>query len=87
MFITGDSGGGFIQLSKDLKRWNLQGIVSLSPRKVSTFYCDSSKFTIFTKIEIYTKWIRTILDKIEAAADNNNDDDDDVYGENKSYAI
>lgn len=71
---VGDSGGGFIQLSKDLSRWNLQGIVSLSPRKVSTFYCDPSKYTVFTKVEMYTKWIKTNLDSID-------DDSDELRGD------
>ena len=62
----GDSGEGFQVLSRDMKTWMIQGIVSLSPRKHSSFYCDPSKYTIFTKIEVYMKWIKFILNEIEA---------------------
>lgn len=62
----GDSGGAFQVLSRDSKTWKIQGIVSLSPRKHSTFYCDPFKFTIFTRIDVYLKWIRDTLNDIEA---------------------
>jgi hypothetical protein len=32
---------------------------------MSTFYCDPSKYAIFTKIEVYLKWIKLILDEVE----------------------
>lgn len=64
-FNTGDSGGGFQVLSRDKKTWLIRGVVSLSPRKYSSFYCDPSKYTIFTKIEVFVKWIKLILDDIE----------------------
>jgi hypothetical protein len=43
----------------------LKGIVSLSPRRTSTFYCDPFKYAVFTKIAIYTKWIKEILELVE----------------------
>ncbi|KAG5681569.1 hypothetical protein PVAND_010988 [Polypedilum vanderplanki] len=62
---NGDSGGGFVTLSRDKKKWLIRGIVSLSPRKRSTFFCDPHKYTIFTKIDVYVRWIKFILDSIE----------------------
>jgi hypothetical protein len=41
-----------------------QGIVSLSPRRLSTSYCDPKKYTIFTKVGIYVKWIQHVLEKV-----------------------
>lgn len=70
MMNKGDSGGAFQVLSRDMKTWTIQGIVSLSPRKHSTFFCDPFKYTIFTKIEVYIKWIKHILDEIEAMEEN-----------------
>ena len=61
---NGDSGGGLMFLSKDLRTWKVQGIVSLSPRRQSTFYCDPFKFTVFTKVGLYVKWIKFVLDSI-----------------------
>lgn len=60
----GDSGGGLMFLSKDLQAWKIQGIVSLSPRRQSTFFCDPSKYTVFTKVGLYVKWIRFVLEGI-----------------------
>lgn len=64
---NGDSGGGLMFLSKDLKRWKVQGVVSLSPRRQSTFFCDPFKFTVFTKVGLYVKWIKFVLDSIHSA--------------------
>ncbi|CRK97474.1 CLUMA_CG010863, isoform A [Clunio marinus] len=61
---NGDSGGGLMFLSRDLKTWKVQGIVSLSPRRQSTFFCDPYKFTVFTKVGLYVKWIKFILNNI-----------------------
>lgn len=61
---NGDSGGGFLFLSRDLKTWKVQGVVSLSPRKKSTFFCDPFKYTVFTKVGLYVKWIKFVLDSI-----------------------
>lgn len=64
---NGDSGGGLIFLSKDLQTWKVQGVVSLSPRRQSTFFCDPFKFTVFTKVGLYVKWIKFVLDSIHSA--------------------
>lgn len=64
---NGDSGGGLMFLSKDLKTWKVQGVVSLSPRRQSTFFCDPFKFTVFTKVGLYVKWIKFVLDSIHDA--------------------
>lgn len=64
---NGDSGGGLMFLSKDLATWKVQGIVSLSPRKQSTFFCDPFKYTVFTKVGLYVKWIRFVLNSIHNA--------------------
>lgn len=64
---NGDSGGGLMFLSADLQRWTVQGVVSLSPRRQSTFFCDPFKFTVFTKVGLYVNWIRFELDTIHDA--------------------
>lgn len=64
---NGDSGGGLIFLSSNDKTWMVQGVVSLSPRRQSTFYCDPFKYTVFTKVGLYVKWIRFVLESIHGA--------------------
>lgn len=67
---NGDSGGGLLfQSNADTNKWVVQGIVSLSPRRQSTFFCDPYKLTVFTKVSLYVNWIRVILDQIHAAHD------------------
>lgn len=62
---NGDSGAGLIfPMVKRPDRWCLQGIVSLSPRRPSTAFCDPHQYSIFTKVGIYVKWIRQVLDRI-----------------------
>lgn len=63
---NGDSGGGLMFLSRNLKTWKVQGIVSLSPRRQSTFFCDPFKFTVFTKVGLYVKWIRFVLEGVHS---------------------
>lgn len=63
---NGDSGGGLHFLIKGTGRWCLQGIVSLSPRKQSSSYCDPFKYTVFTKVGIYVKWIQHIMEEVHA---------------------
>lgn len=59
---NGDSGAGLIfPMKRNPDQWCLQGIVSLSPRKISTIYCDPEQYTIFTKVGIYVKWIHNVL--------------------------
>jgi hypothetical protein len=64
---NGDSGGGFLFLSRDLTAWKVQGVVSLSPRRQSTFFCDPFKYTVFTKVGLYVKWIKFVLNSIHDA--------------------
>lgn len=61
---NGDSGGGMMFLSSDGRSWMVQGVVSLSPRRQATFYCDPFKYTVFTKVGLYVKWIRFVLASI-----------------------
>lgn len=67
---NGDSGGGLVfpqQQQRDtIERWCLQGVVSLSPRRPSTSFCDPSQYTIFTKVGIYVKWIENVLKSIHS---------------------
>jgi hypothetical protein len=49
---NGDSGGGLIfpQGHGPNSNWLLQGIVSVSPRRRGTAFCDSTYYTVFTKV-------------------------------------
>lgn len=47
---NGDSGGGFALQRENSTRWDLHGIVSISPRKIGTHTCDPRYYTIFTKV-------------------------------------
>lgn len=64
---NGDSGGGLMFPSRDSTTWKVQGVVSLSPRRQTTFFCDPFKYTVFTKVGLYVKWIRFVLDSIHKA--------------------
>lgn len=46
---NGDSGGG-LMLRNPNGRWEVHGIVSVSPRKVDGQFCDPDYYTIFTKV-------------------------------------
>lgn len=62
---NGDSGAGLIfPMIKNSDQWCLQGIVSLSPRRLSTTYCDPHQYSIFTKVGIYIKWMQGVLRSI-----------------------
>lgn len=75
---NGDSGAGLIfPMKRNSDQWCLQGIVSLSPRKASTIYCDPNQYTIFTKVGIYVKWIHNVLIEIHEKHDV-----DDVWKRN-----
>lgn len=67
---NGDSGGGLMFPTNDQQTWKIQGIVSLSPRRQSTFYCDPTKLTVFTKVGFYVRWIRFVLNNIAINAHN-----------------
>lgn len=56
-----------IFLSRDNQTWKVQGVVSLSPRRQSTFFCDPFKYTVFTKVGLYVKWIKFVLNSIHDA--------------------
>ncbi|KAJ9575282.1 hypothetical protein L9F63_025765 [Diploptera punctata] len=57
---NGDSGGGLMFSHNGT--WTLQGVVSVSPRRRGTSFCDPTKYTIFTKVAMYAKWIKYVLD-------------------------
>lgn len=63
---NGDSGGGLVFPVKSKDRWVLEGIVSLSPRRKSTSYCDPFQYTVFTKVGLYIKWIQHIVDSVHS---------------------
>lgn len=63
---NGDSGGGLVFPIKATGRWCLQGIVSLSPRRQSSSYCDPFRYTVFTKVGMYVKWIQHIVEEVHA---------------------
>ncbi|KAB0794062.1 hypothetical protein PPYR_13682 [Photinus pyralis] len=58
---NGDSGGGLVFDKYGNKTWVLEGIVSVSPRRLGTSFCDTSFFTIFTKVGMYVDWINSVL--------------------------
>lgn len=62
---NGDSGSSFVLPASNVPdRYFLYGIVSLVQRKLSTIHCDPEQRTIFTKVDIYAKWIESVLNKI-----------------------
>ncbi|XP_069688228.1 clotting factor C-like [Periplaneta americana] len=64
---NGDSGGGLVfpHPAEPNGTWLLQGIVSVSPRRRGTSFCDSTYYTVFTKVGIYTRWLKTVLQSIQ----------------------
>ncbi|GLV43632.1 Transferrin 3 [Carabus blaptoides fortunei] len=62
---NGDSGGGllFPKIS-DKSKWILQGVVSVSPRKKGTSFCNPQFYTVFTKISLYLNWLKETLRSI-----------------------
>lgn len=64
---NGDSGAGLIfPMDNQPNRWCLQGIVSLSPRKLSSPYCDPYQYAIFTKVSVYLKWMQQSMKEIHS---------------------
>lgn len=47
---NGDSGGGLVFQKPNTSIWEVQGIVSISPRRLGTAFCDPNYYTIFTKV-------------------------------------
>lgn len=78
---NGDSGAGLVfPMINVPDRYFLRGIVSLSQRKLFTDHCDPEQYTIFTKVDIYMKWIENVLNNINAQrpiSDANDDDSND----------
>lgn len=82
MFLTvgtavcnGDSGGGLVfPKSNNKSQWVLQGIVSVSPRRLGTFFCNTKFYTIFTKVGMYVEWIQNVLNKVHPERNYNTND-------------
>lgn len=49
---NGDSGGGLVLQRPNSNIWEVHGIVSVSPRRLSTSICNPHFYTIFTKVNI-----------------------------------
>ncbi|KAF5289823.1 hypothetical protein FQA39_LY14978 [Lamprigera yunnana] len=66
---NGDSGAGLVFPTTDSNkvRWVLQGIVSISPRRLGTSFCNPKFFTIFTKVGVYLDWIKNIIGEVHSA--------------------
>lgn len=80
---NGDSGGGLVfpqQRGESIERWSLQGVVSLSPRRPSTSFCDPTQYTIFTKVGIYVKWIENVLKSIHSMHEYDEDTHTLLFG-------
>lgn len=50
---NGDSGGGFFMKRPNADIWEIQGIVSISPRKVNTPHCDPNYYPVYTKVYLH----------------------------------
>ncbi|KAL6420544.1 hypothetical protein ACFW04_014875 [Cataglyphis niger] len=62
---NGDSGGGLVLLQTlNSSRWEVHGVVSVSPRRLSTSICNPNFYTVFTKVSIYINWINKIIENI-----------------------
>lgn len=48
---NGDSGGGFFLQNPRSEIWEIHGIISLSPRRLSSSLCDPKSYTVFTKVQ------------------------------------
>ncbi|KFB45646.1 hypothetical protein ZHAS_00013640 [Anopheles sinensis] len=69
----GDSGGGMFFTKNDT--WYISGIVAFIPKRYDAS-CDSTKYTVFTKVSKYHQWIlgamntRRYLKDLEPCKDN-----------------
>ncbi|XP_064215667.1 modular serine protease-like [Tribolium castaneum] len=69
---NGDSGGGLVFSKKNNShKYTIQGIVSVSPRRSGTSFCDPKHYTVFTKVGIYMQWIYGALQDIHEGKHNN----------------
>uniref|UniRef100_A0A182NF46 Peptidase S1 domain-containing protein n=1 Tax=Anopheles dirus TaxID=7168 RepID=A0A182NF46_9DIPT len=58
---NGDSGGGmFFEVGG---RWYVRGLVSFTPVRAQTSYCDGTKSTVFTDVARYLEWITNYIDR------------------------
>ncbi|KAF5300807.1 hypothetical protein FQR65_LT09110 [Abscondita terminalis] len=70
---NGDSGGGLVfPKFPNNTKWILEGIVSVSPRRLGTSYCNPKYFTIFTRVGMYINWIKEVVENIELGLSDNN---------------
>ncbi|XP_058824444.1 uncharacterized protein LOC131685060 [Topomyia yanbarensis] len=53
---NGDSGGGLVFI--DNYRYYLRGIVSISAQKRNQLMCDPNRYSVFTDVSKFLKWIR-----------------------------
>ncbi|XP_058446576.1 transmembrane protease serine 11B-like protein isoform X2 [Malaya genurostris] len=53
---NGDSGGGLVFV--DNYRYYLRGIVSISAQKRNQLMCDPNRYSVFTDVSKFLKWIR-----------------------------
>ena len=47
---NGDSGGGVVLKRVNSTVWHVEGVVSISPRRLDTSICDPNYYTVFTKV-------------------------------------
>ncbi|XP_020295519.1 chymotrypsin-like elastase family member 2A [Pseudomyrmex gracilis] len=80
---NGDSGGGLVLQRPNSSIWEVHGIVSVSPRRLSTSICNPHYYTIFTKVSMYIEWINKIIKNIPITGPPNLDQhpnrDDIIY--------
>ncbi|XP_055639693.1 transmembrane protease serine 11B-like [Toxorhynchites rutilus septentrionalis] len=53
---NGDSGGGLVFVEN--YRYHLRGIVSISAQKRNQLMCDPNRYSVFTDVSKFLKWIR-----------------------------
>ncbi|XP_024941719.1 modular serine protease isoform X2 [Cephus cinctus] len=61
---NGDSGGGLVLQKPNSTFWEVHGVVSISPRRPGTSFCDPMFYTVFTKVSVYRTWIKQILNTV-----------------------
>ncbi|KAK4881293.1 hypothetical protein RN001_004612 [Aquatica leii] len=71
---NGDSGAGLVfPRSSNPTKWVLQGIVSVSPRRLGTSFCNPKYFTIFTKVGMYIDWMKNVIGNIQLGLSHSDD--------------
>ncbi|KAI5707007.1 hypothetical protein M8J75_013386 [Diaphorina citri] len=56
---NGDSGSGFMLEREGI--WYIVGTVSISPRQLDSVYCEPKSYSLYTKTELFTPWMQSIL--------------------------